>query len=119
MGPTSTAPGAIEIGSLAAGGDGARAGSTWIRGPLWDGFWMMSALWLAPIVLWLAHGYSDPESSPLDSLYFCLTALFWIGHRLCSTYLAYCTEAYRPLLKSEPVRFVVIPLVVTCACFAL
>jgi hypothetical protein len=79
---------------------------------------MMSALWLAPIVLWLAHGYSDPESSPLDSLYFGLTALFWIGHRLCSTYLAYCTEAYRPLLKSEPLRFVVIPLVVTGACFA-
>lgn len=80
---------------------------------------MLSALWLAPIVLWLAHGYSDPESSPLDSLYLGLTALFWIGHRLCSTYLAYCTEAYRPLLRSEPVRFVVIPLLVTATCFAL
>ena len=85
---------------------------------MWDGFWMMSALWLAPIVLWLAHGYSDAEASPLDSLYFGLTALFWIGHRLCSTYLAYCTEAYRPLLRSEPIRFVAIPLLVTAACFA-
>lgn len=79
---------------------------------------MLSALWLAPIVLWLAHGYSDPESSPLDSFYFALTALFWIGHRLCSTYLAYCTEAYRPLLRTQPVRFVVIPILVTLACFA-
>ena len=47
----------------------------WVRGPLWDGFWMLSAIWLAPIVLLLAHGYSNPESSPLDLLYFGLTAL--------------------------------------------
>jgi hypothetical protein len=95
------------------------ASALWIRGPIWDGFWMLSALWLAPIVLWLAHGYSEPESSPLDTLYFGLTALFWIGHRLGSTYLAYCTEAYRPLLRSEPVRFVIIPLLITAGCFAI
>jgi TonB family protein len=63
--------------------------SPWVRGPLWDGFWILSALWLAPIVVLLAHGYSNPESSPLDLLYFGLTALFWIHHRLSSTYLAY------------------------------
>lgn len=80
---------------------------------------MQSALWLTPIVVWLAHGYSEPESSPLDFLYFGLTALFWIGHRLCSTYLAYCTEAYRPLLRTEPIRFVVLPLLVTAVCFAI
>jgi TonB family protein len=91
----------------------------WVRGPLWDGFWILSALWLAPIVLLLAHGYSNPESSPLDLLYFGLTALFWIGHRLSSTYLAYCTEAYRPLLRAQPIRFVVLPLLVTAGCFAL
>src|SRR6201987_860650 len=88
-----------------------------VRGPVWDGFWMLSALWLAPIVYWLARGYSDPESSPLDLLYFGLTALFWLGHRFCSTYLAYCTEAYRPLLRAQPIRFVVIPLLVTVVCF--
>lgn len=92
--------------------------SPWVRGPAWDGFWMLSALWLAPIALWLSHGYSDPEDSPLDLLYFGLTALFWIGHRLCSTYLAYCTEAYRPLLRSQPVRFVLLPLFIIAACFA-
>jgi len=96
-----------------------RSPSPWVRGPAWDGFWMLSALWLAPMAVWLAHGYSDPESSPLDLLYFGLTALFWIGHRLCSTYLAYCTEAYRPLLRTQPVRFVVLPLLVTVGCFAL
>jgi hypothetical protein len=34
--------------------------STWVRGPVWDGVWMLNALWLVPLVLWLAHGYSDP-----------------------------------------------------------
>src|SRR3954470_1400701 len=97
----------------------ARPASTWVRGPVWDSFWMLSALWLFPIILWLAHGYSDPESSPLDLLYFGLTALFWIGHRLSSTYLAYCTEAYRPLLREQPIRFVILPIVVTTGCFAL
>jgi hypothetical protein len=96
-----------------------KSSSLWVRGPLWDGFWMLSALWLAPIILWLSHGYSNPEMSPLDVLYFGLTALFWIGHRLSSTYLAYCTEAYRPLLRAQPVRFVVLPLAITAACFAI
>ena len=79
---------------------------------------MLSALWLAPIVLWLAYGYADPESSPLDLLYFGLTALFWLGHRFCSTYMAYCTEAYRPLLRTQPIRFVVLPVLITIGCFA-
>src|SRR4030095_5699976 len=93
--------------------------SAWVRGAVEDGFWMLSALWLAPIVLLLVHGYSDPESSPLDLLYFGLTALFWIGHRLSSTYLAYCTEAYRPLLCEQPIRFIALPLLITAGCFAL
>jgi hypothetical protein len=92
--------------------------SQWVRGPVWDGFWMLSAIWLVPIALWFVHGYSDPQSSPLDLLYFALTAFFWIGHRLCSTYLAYCTEAYRPLLRSQPVRFVIIPALITIGCLA-
>ncbi len=96
-----------------------KCSSEWVRGPVWDGFWMLSALWLAPMVLLLVRGYSNPESSPLDLLYFGLTALFWIGHRLSSTYLAYCTEAYRPLLRAQPIRFVVLPIVVTAGCFAL
>jgi hypothetical protein len=78
---------------------------------------MLNALWLVPIALWLAHGYSNPEAGPLDTLYFGLSALFWIGHRLCSAWLAYCTEAYRPLLRHEPIRFVALPVLVTVGCF--
>jgi hypothetical protein len=107
----------LEIGTAAPWER--KCSSRWVRGPLWDGFWILSALWLAPIVLWLARGYSNPESSPLDLLYFGLTALFWIGHRLSSTYLAYCTEAYRPLLREQPFRFVALPIFITAGCFAL
>jgi hypothetical protein len=92
--------------------------SPWVRGPAWDGLWMLSALWLAPLIVWLFLEYSDAENSPLDQLYFALTAMFWIGHRLSSSYLAYCTEAYRPLLRSQPIRFIVLPLLVTLCCFA-
>jgi hypothetical protein len=80
---------------------------------------MHSALWLLPVVLWLSRGSSDPQHGAVDSLYFALTALFWIGHRLSSTWLAYCTEAYRPLLRSQPARFVVWPLLITAGCFAI
>lgn len=78
---------------------------------------MLSALWLTPLALWLAQGHADPASTSLDVLYLGLTALFWIGHRLCSTWLAYCTEAYRPLLRGQPVRFIVLPLLVAAGCF--
>jgi len=108
---------AAEDSALPAAG-APLAPSPWVRGPAWDGVWMLSALWLVPLSLWLAHGSADPESSPLDLLYLGLTALFWIGHRLGSTWLAYCTEAYRPLLRAQPVRFVVLPLLVTAGCFA-
>jgi hypothetical protein len=118
MAESSSSAAVVQIGEAVPWFSGSTS-SCWVRGPVWDGFRMLSAFWLAPVVLWLAHGYSDPQSSPLDFLYFGLTALFWIGHRLCSTYLAYCTEAYRPLLRSQPIRFVVIPIFVTAGCFGL
>src|SRR5437762_13054933 len=113
----SSPAGVVEITS--AGKWAPKSPSAWVRGPIWDGFWMLNALWLAPIILWLSHGYSNPETSPLDLLYFGLTAFFWIGHRLSSTYLAYCTEAYRPLFRTQPIRFLALPLLVTAGCFAL
>lgn len=94
------------------------ASSPWVRGPAWDGVWMLSAVWLVPIVVWLSLRSGEAEGSPLDVVYFALTALFWIGHRVSSVYLAWGTAAYRPLLRAQPVRFVVLPVVVTGACFA-
>lgn len=80
---------------------------------------MLSALWLAPLALWLSDSQSGDRPAPLDTLYFAITALFWIGHRLGSAWLAYATEAYRPLLRAEPVRFLVCPFLVVLACFAI
>src|SRR4051812_28910774 len=95
------------------------ASSAWVRSPAWDSFWVLSAVWLVPLVFWLSRGYSSPEDSPLDWLYFAFSALFWIGHRVSSTYLAYFTEAYRPLLRTQPLRFVVVPLLLTAGCLAI
>jgi hypothetical protein len=49
-------------------------------------------------------------------LVFGLTALFWLGHRLGSTWLAYATTAYRPLVRAEPVRFVAVPCAIAVLC---
>ena len=87
-----------------------RARSAWIRSPAFDGFFLLSGLWLPALVLALWAGRPDPTTGPVGALYLGLTATLWIGHRLGSGYLAYCTESYRPLLTAEPVRFVWGPL---------
>jgi len=95
------------------------ARAPWVRGLVWDGFWLQSALWLAPLALLLASGYEDPGESPLDWLIFGLTAVFWISHRLGSAWLAYATTAYRPLVRAEPARYVIMPVAIATACFAI
>jgi len=91
----------------------------WIKSPAWDGVWILSALWLVPLTLALAGMQAGAGTGPLDSLYLIITALFWIGHRLGSAWLAYGTEAYRPSLRAHPVRFLLFPALVTAACFAI
>ena len=97
----------------------AEARPPWVRGLAWDAFWLQSALWLVPLALLLAYGNEDPGESPLDLLVFALTAVFWISHRFGSSWLAYATTAYRPLLSAEPVRFLVVPIAIAAACFAI
>ena len=99
--------------------DGGGARVPWVCGPAWDMLWLQSALWLVPLALLLSHRYTDPRESPLDVLCFGLTALFWIGHRIGSAWLAYATTAYRPLLRAEPVRFVIVPLAIAATCCAI
>jgi hypothetical protein len=91
----------------------------WVRGPAWDAAWMLSALWLAPLVLWLASGTDDPTRGSLDVLYFGFTAVLWLGHRMGSTWLAWFSTAYRALRREEPRRFVAVPLAIAVVCFAL
>ncbi len=90
----------------------------WIKSPAWDLVWILNALWLAPLVLLLAWGHDDARASPVDGLFFALTVPLWFGHRVSSAWLAYATPAYRPLLATQRARFVVAPLAIAAACFA-
>ena len=90
----------------------------WIKSPAWDLVWVLNALWLAPLVLLLAWGHDNVRASPVDGLFFALTVPLWFGHRVSSAWLAYATPAYRPLLATQRLRFVVVPLAIAVACFA-
>lgn len=92
--------------------------AAWIRSPAWDMVWILNALWLAPLLLWLAHGHADLRGSPVDSLFFLLAVPLWFGHRVSSAWLAYATPGYRPLLKTQRFRFVVAPIAIVVVCFA-
>src|SRR5262245_16919546 len=91
----------------------------WIKSPAWDLVWILNPLWLAPLVLLLARGHDDVRASPVDGLFFALTVPLWFGHRVSSAWLAYATPAYRPLLATQRLRFVVAPLAIAAACFGL
>lgn len=90
----------------------------WIKGPAWDLVWILNALWLAPLVFLLARGHDDVRASPVDWLFFALTVPLWFGHRVSSAWLAYATPAYRPLLATQRLRFVIAPLAIAVACCA-
>jgi hypothetical protein len=90
----------------------------WIKSPAWDLVWVLNALWLAPLVYLLARGHDVVRASPVDTLFFALAVPLWFGHRVSSAWLAYATPAYRPLLTTQRLRFVVAPLAIAAACFA-
>jgi hypothetical protein len=94
----------------------ARAG--WIRSPAWDLAWVLNPLWLAPVLLLLERAWGDAARSPADWLFFVLAVPLWFGHRVSSAWLAYTTQAYRPLLTSQRLRFVGWPVAIALACFA-
>jgi hypothetical protein len=94
------------------------APTRWIRSPAWDLVWTLNALWLAPLLLLLARGHDDLRYSPVDTLFFALAVPLWFGHRVSSAWLAYATPAYRPLLATQRLRFVVAPIAIAVACFA-
>ena len=91
----------------------------WINSPAWDLVWVLNAVWLAPLILLLARGHEHVRTSPVDGLFFVLAVPLWFGHRVSSAWLAYATPAYRPLLATQRLRFIVAPLAIAVACFAL
>src|SRR5258705_13231241 len=100
--------------------DGADAGcSGWTRSPAWDFVWVLNALWLAPLLVLPARGHEALRYSGVDTLFFVFAVPLWFGHRVSSAWLAYATPAYRPLLATQRLRFVVAPLAIAAACFGL
>ena len=90
----------------------------WIKSPTWDLVWILNPLWLVPLVLLLAWGHDDLRASPVDALFFALAVPLWFGHRVSSAWLAYATPAYRGLLATQRLRFVIAPVAIVVACFA-
>jgi hypothetical protein len=79
---------------------------------------LLSPLWIAPAVALLGAGWPSAWDSPVHSFYLVLSALFWIGHRFSSTWMAWMSSAYRPLLRAQPMRFVVVPVLAVWGIFA-
>jgi hypothetical protein len=90
----------------------------WIKSPAWDLVWILNMLWLAPLVLLLGWSDDDVRATPVDTLFFVLAVPLWFGHRVSSAWLAYATPAYHALLATQRLRFVVAPLAIAAACFA-
>ena len=89
--------------------DHATRSSPWVRGPVWDLFWLHGGLWLAPLAVLTSLGWEHPDDSPAHIVYLVLAALFWIGHRFSSTWLAWFTTAYADIRRAQPVRFFWVP----------
>ena len=90
----------------------------WIKSPAWDLVWILNTLWLAPLVLLLGWSDDDIRATSVDTLFFVLAVPLWFGHRVASAWLAYATPAYHALLATQRLRFVVAPLGIAVACFA-
>ena len=85
----------------------------WLRSAGWDGFWMLSGIWLLIPLLLCAN-----RPGALQVMLIVGTALFWLSHRFATTYTAFCTPAYRDLVRMERVRFIVWPIIVALLTFA-
>ena len=89
-----------------------KSNSFWLRSPAWDGFWMLSGIWL-PILL-LALSRADQA---LQILLIVSVFALWLPHRFATAYNAFCTPAYRTLVLSHKKRFIALPLLIIAGTF--
>ena len=86
--------------------------NSWVRTPAWDIFWFHSGIWLTLLMLLV-------NSLPVQEMFYAAAVfLFWISHRFSSFYLAWGTRAYRPLCRKQLNRFVILPVLLGLAVFA-
>jgi hypothetical protein len=84
----------------------------WIRSLMWDVVWLHSGIWLTFLLLMV-------NSSQLQEMFYAATVfLFWIAHRFSSFYLAWGTRAYKPLLRDQQKRFIILPLLIVLGVLA-
>ncbi len=84
----------------------------WLRSPIWDGFWMLSGLWLlVPVLL-------SPVLAATDQWIMLAAVLtLWLPHRFATAFNAFCLPAYRNLIHQQWVRFFVLPAIIFVATF--
>lgn len=74
---------------------------TWIRGPWWDGFWILSGL---PVGLMLL---AIPPNALLA--FFTLVVLLETGHSLSPIVLAWSHGDFRQLIVADPKKYILLP----------
>ena len=84
--------------------------NVWLRSPLWDSVWILSGLWLIIPATLLVQA-----PSVLLTVLLVGTALLWLSHRFATVYSSFFTPAYRPLLRSQKTRFVLLPVAILTA----
>ncbi len=87
--------------------------SPWLCSAVWDGFWMLSGIWLLVPLFAFAH---TPHA--VQGMLIAATLLLWLSHRFATTYNAFCTPAYRNLIHENRMRFLAWPLSAILATFA-
>ena len=85
----------------------------WIRGPWWDGFWVLSGVPIG-IILWGAL-WLDP-SMPLA---FLATVLLSIAHAVAPIALAWGHKGFHSIMRPHPVKYVIAPLSILLGATAL
>lgn len=88
-------------------------GSPWLRSPVWDGFWMLSGLWL------LVPALLSPVLPATDQWIIAVAMLvLWLPHRFATAFNAYCLPAYHELIHAQWLRFFVLPAAIFAVTFA-
>jgi hypothetical protein len=85
---------------------------TWIRSPLWDSFWILSAIPAGLLVI-LAFSISIPVTMVF------LTTALWGPHVMSPIWMAWNQSKYRETMLKNKTRFLWIPLFVVGTCSTL
>jgi len=86
--------------------------SPWLRSPVWDGFWILSGLWLLVPVL-LAPVLTSTNQWILVAAVYTL----WLPHRFATAFNAFCLPDYRDLIQAQWQRFYLLPAAIFAATF--